>query len=190
MSRRLQQWTAIIIVAGLQTLVLGYMVWDRASLIATGHEVTLDVAPVDPRSLFRGDYVILNYRSISQLDATLLAEAPQKDQSLYVTLRPVPSGAWVPVAAAYTRPSSLPSGDVVIQGRIDDVWQQTLRQPARLRVRYGIESYFVPEGTGQDLEDKVRGGTMKVIVAVGASGDSAIKGLEIDGKRIYDEPLL
>lgn len=185
MSRRLQQWTVIIIVAGLQTLVLGYMVWDRASLIATGHEVTLDVAPVDPRSLFRGDYVILNYRSISQLNAELLAEAPQKNQPLYVTLRQAPSGSWMPIAAAYTRPSGLPAGDVAIQGRIDDVWQ-----PTRLRVRYGIESYFVPEGTGRDLENKVREGAMKVIVAVGSSGDSAIKGLEIEGKRIYDEPLL
>lgn len=190
MSQRLQQWTALVIVAGLQTLVLGYMVWERASLIATGHEVTLDVAPVDPRSLFRGDYVILNYRAISQIDATILTGEPRENKPLYVTLRRTPSGTWVPSAAAHTRPDRLPAGDVVIQGRIDDVWQQTLRQPARLRVRYGIESYFVPEGAGRDLEDKVREGTMKVIVAVGASGDSAIKGLEIDGQRIYDEPFL
>lgn len=190
MSQRLQRLTAIIIVAGLQTLALGYMVWERASLIAGGKEVTLEVAPVDPRSLFRGDYVILNYRSISQLDATILTGPPQKDQPLYVTLRRTPSGAWMPVSAAHARPDRFPEGDVVIQGRIDDIWQPTLGQPTQLRVRYGIESYFVPEGTGRDLENRVRDGSMKVIVAVGASGDSAIKGLEIEGVRIYDEPLL
>lgn len=190
MVQRLQRVPAIIIVAALQTLVLGYMVWERASLIASGQEVVLDVAPVDPRSLFRGDYVILNYRAISQLDGALLSGTPQKDQPLYVRLRRTPAGVWMPIAAAHTKPAQLPPGDVVIQGRIDDIWQQTLGQPMGVRVHYGIESYFVPEGTGVDMERSIREGDLKVIVAVGNSGQSAIKGLEIEGRRIYDEPLL
>lgn len=190
MMQRLRPWPAIIIVAALQTLVLGYMVWERVTLIANGKEVTLDVMPVDPRSLFRGDYVILNYRLLGQLDATLFSEPPQKNQPVFVTVRQTPAGSWTPSAASHARPSHPAEGDVIIRGHVEDVWQSTLNHPTQVRVRYGIESYFVPEGTGLELETKIREGDLKVIVAVGNSGESAIKGLEIEGKRFYDEPLL
>ena len=39
------------------------------------------------------------------------------------------------------------------------------------------------------LEDKVRTGDLRVIVAVGGSGKAAIKGLVLDGNVRYDEPL-
>ena len=59
--QRRNLWLAIAAVAVGQALVLGWMIWDRTSLLANGREVVLDVVPVDPRSLFRGDYVILGY---------------------------------------------------------------------------------------------------------------------------------
>ena len=36
------------------------MIAGRASILRTGQEVLLDVRPIDPRDLLRGDYVILN----------------------------------------------------------------------------------------------------------------------------------
>ena len=33
------------------------MIWERAALLANGREIVLEVVPVDPRTLFRGDYV-------------------------------------------------------------------------------------------------------------------------------------
>lgn len=187
---RIGPWTAVIIVASLQTLALGYMVWERTSLLANGREILLDVAPVDPRSLFRGDYVILNYRTIAQLDGSLLAETPTAEQNLYVTLQQSAENGWVPVAASTVKPARTNAGDVILRGRVDQVWQPNNDQPARIRMHYGIESYFLPEGEGLELEKTIREGEMKVIVAVGASGESAIKGLEIAGQRVYDEPLL
>jgi uncharacterized membrane-anchored protein len=54
-------------------------------------------------------------------------------------------------------------------------------------VRYGLESYFVPEGEGKiiELTDKSR---LEIVAAVAPSGQSAIKRLLIDGKPVYDEP--
>ncbi|MEQ8611292.1 MAG: GDYXXLXY domain-containing protein, partial [Parvibaculum sp.] len=49
-----------------QSLFLAAMVWDRVSLLRSDTVVTLETAPVDPRDIFRGDYVILNY-AISSL---------------------------------------------------------------------------------------------------------------------------
>jgi len=56
-----------------------------------------------------------------------------------------------------------------------------------VRVRYGIESYFVPEGTGKALETQVRDRRIAALVAVDRGGNSAIKGLKVDGKTIYEE---
>ena len=56
-------------------------------------------------------------------------------------------------------------------------------------IKYGIESYFVPEGEGKRLEDLVRERKLQVLVAVGADGEAAIKGLLIDGALQYEEPL-
>lgn len=190
MLNRIGPLTAVIIVAGLQTLALGYMVWERTNLLANGREILLDVAPIDPRSLFRGDYVILNYRTIAQLDGALLQETPIEDQNLYVTLQRSAEQGWAPVAASVTKPARVNAEDVVLKGRVDHVWRPHADQPTRIRMHYGIESYFVPEGEGLELEKTIRVGEMKVIVAVGESGESAIKGLEIAGRRVYDEPLL
>ena len=66
-TTRRNLWIAIAVVALGQAAVLGWMIWDRASLLANGREVVLEVIPVDPRSLFRGDYVILGY-DISRFD--------------------------------------------------------------------------------------------------------------------------
>ncbi|HEU0085033.1 MAG TPA: GDYXXLXY domain-containing protein [Bradyrhizobium sp.] len=54
-------------------------------------------------------------------------------------------------------------------------------------VRYGLESYFVPQGKGKKIEQTARG-RLEVVAAVAPSGQAAIKRLLIDGKPIYDEP--
>lgn len=60
---------------------------------------------------------------------------------------------------------------------------------ATQQVRYGIESYFVPEGQGKRLEDLAREKRMAALIAVDSSGEAAIKGIIIDGKLQYEEPL-
>ena len=50
---------ALAILALVQTGVLAGMVWNRTWLLATGREIVLPIVPVDPRDLFRGEYVEL-----------------------------------------------------------------------------------------------------------------------------------
>ena len=56
-------------------------------------------------------------------------------------------------------------------------------------MRFGIESYFVAEGTGKVLEDSVREKKIQALVAIGTDGSAALKGLVIDGQRHEDPPL-
>jgi len=54
--------TKLIIAAILiQFLVLGWMACEREWIVRNGPTVWLRTAPIDPRDLFRGDYVTLGY---------------------------------------------------------------------------------------------------------------------------------
>ena len=57
-------------------------------------------------------------------------------------------------------------------------------------VRYGIERYFVAQGEGPKLEALARDKKLAALIAVDGRGNAAIKGILIDGRLAYAEPLL
>ncbi len=182
-------WPALAAIFLVQAAALGWMIWDRITLIQTGREVTLEVVPVDPRSLFRGDYVILSY-SISRIPSDLLqGPAPARHAPVYVRLnREGETWRAVGVTAAY--PGSLAAGEVVLKAKLRyDAWPTNGARSRPVTLAYGIESYFVPEGKGRELESLVREKKIAAVLAVGRDGEAAIKGLAVDGKTVYDEPL-
>ena len=182
-------WVAVSVVALLQTAALGYMVFDRMSLLAHGREIVAEVIPVDPRDLFRGDYVILGY-SFGRGEVPVPEGTVQGDK-VYVTLKPTAPGQWEPVAADSSYPSLVGGPDnVVLKGIVSYVGHPDPAGPPKAAVRYGIESYFVPEGTGRELEKKVLEKKISAVLAFGNSGAVAIKALVVDGERIHQEPLL
>jgi uncharacterized membrane-anchored protein len=185
-------WIAIAAVALGQAAVLGWMIWDRTSLLANGREVVLDVIPVDPRSLFRGDYVVLGY-DISRFKLPPGSKPPERNDPFYITLRKGDGDAWQAVAGAIEEPAMVRPDEVVIKGRVDYATQPPQDQPQEpvvVNLHYGIESFFVPEGTGRELENMVGEKKISAVIAVDRGGQAAIKSLMSEGKRVYDEPLL
>ncbi len=190
----------IAIVFAIQACLLGYMIWDRVSLLKTGTEVELQVEPVDPRSLFRGDYVILTY-GISRLDTAKLEGDDDfgRNDTVFVELVKA-SNQWEAVALFKTLPSTgNASSSIIIRGRIESAYK---RAPQRrtteeaetpegieLSVDYGVESYFVPEGEGRELEDARDDRKMSVVLAVRQDGRAAIKKLIVDGEVYHEEGL-
>lgn len=184
---------AALVLAG---LILA-MVKDRADLLRTGTEVRLATAPVDPRDLFRGDYVVLSY-DISQLQTAKLGETRdfKTGEPVFVVLRPNADGRSEAVAISRTFPAPGP-GQVVIEGKATGgrfcrpAPGATSRACApdefSTRITYGLESYFVPQGQGRRIERTERS-RVEVVAAVSATGKAAIKRLLIDGKPVYDEP--
>ncbi|GAA4392292.1 GDYXXLXY domain-containing protein [Hymenobacter koreensis] len=112
-----------------------------------GQAITLRTTPVDPRDLLYGDYVVLNF-SISQLPAKLWRgpQRPRVHQPVYIELRPGPDGAYEAVAIHAAPPGQLPADHAVLRGWVQNSWRSTLR------IRYGLERYYVPEGSGRKLE--------------------------------------
>src|SRR3954468_17876028 len=91
------------------------MVYPRAEILRNGREVRLEVVPVDPRDLFRGDYVVLGYR-IGTVDLPKEVTTPfTRGQQVFVTLRPDANNKAQAVAISAERPA-VSGTDIVISG--------------------------------------------------------------------------
>lgn len=187
-------WPLLILVAVAQSAALFKVVYDRDRLLKSGREITLPTLPVDPRDIFRGDYVTLGYDISSLRKSTLPSDANfedlRADTLAYVTLTPDPANGWKAIRVTADYPRDVAASDIVLQGRAKSIWRPENKSDVQLNIRYGIESYFVPEGTGKAIEAKVREHKIEAIVAVDASGSAALKGLVVDGERHVDPPLL
>jgi len=172
---------AVFIVFLAQAAFLTSMIWDRATLLQSDKVVTLAIEPVDPRDLFRGDYVILRYE-ISQLEENGLPgdDGFEAGDEIHVCLEE--QGAlWKPASLHRAAPEQ---DAACIRGNVDYADAER-----RLHVTYGIESYFIPEGTGRDLEDQRNEGRLTARIALGGNGTPAIKTLLLDGEAIHEETL-
>jgi uncharacterized membrane-anchored protein len=188
LSERQKLWGGIAVVALIQTLVLGWMIFERAHLLSTGREVVLEVVPVDPRSLFQGDYVTLGY-PMSRINVPPGSKF-ERDSLIYVLLQKAPDGTFSVAGVSAEPPATTSPDQVVLKGRVQYYSEPTGQAPGQATVNYGIETFFVPEGTGRDLEKLVGERKLSALVAVDGDGNAAIKGLVVDGKRVYEEPLL
>lgn len=182
-------WLAVAAVAGLQTAALGWMVFERIKLLQTGREIVLPIVPVDPRSLFRGDYVRLSY-DVTRLPGQLLTGDVSRGEWLYVTIERKADETYAPVAVSRTLPSEIGPEQNVLRGRVQSSLRGGRAGTGDVFMHYGIESYFVPEGKGLELEEMARDRKLAAVIAVDRHGSSAIKGLMIDGRLVYEEPLL
>jgi len=187
-SRRTLLLLALVVL--LQTGALVAMVTVKQRTLLTGTPVLLKTEPVDPRSLFRGDYVVLNY-AISTLDYGAVAgdDTFDRHDDVFVVLRRGET-YWEPVSIHRHMPSRAPD-TVVIRGEVEytRVWIDNESRDG-IRVRYGIESYFVPEGEGREIELPRNDGKVAILVAVDDRGNAAIKAVLIDGIVRYQETLL
>ena len=189
--------------AGLAALVLCglilAMVVERASILRNGATVRLATTPVDPRDLFRGDYVVLSYE-IGEINLTRIGAPTDTAMRgiVHVGVRPAADGKAEVVklvqdglvqgaqardpGLVWLKATAFGTYDCQMQTRSNCAQGDTIT-----RVTYGLESYFVPQGEGRRIET-TEASRVEVIAAVTASGKSAIKSLLIDGKPVYDEP--
>ena len=94
-------------------------------------------------------------------------------------------------ADIHTDAVAVTSPEVLIRGRV--AYGASCGSDGRafcdkLTVRYNLESYFVPQGEGQKLEQARNQRKLTVVAAVLPSGRAAIKRLLIDGQPVYEEP--
>jgi uncharacterized membrane-anchored protein len=170
----------IVLAVILQVLVLAYMAGEREYIVRNGKVIRLRTAPIDPRDMFRGDYVRLNYE-ISRIPIHMIKNAEgvgalKKGVKIYARLKEGPNGLYEMESADLQKPEE----GLFLTGRIPYLYRKP-QAGNPIWVNYGIEAYFVEQGQGRNIE-KRRGSRLKVQVplemeiAVGPGGKAVIKG--------------
>lgn len=176
----MKKWMILVAIA--QVGVLLAISFQREWIYRTGNIVYLRTAPVDPRDIFRGDYVQLDYdlaipeaSSISKKNHTNLRKGNKYYQPVFVHIHKRKNG----VADITDISINPPENGLYVKASIGrNIWQN---YHYRGRIKYGIEKYFVEQNSGKQLERK-RGkrnewqASMEMEVAVSHSGTMVVKG--------------
>lgn len=165
----------VVIIGFLWVAIAVGLILSKQQTLRTGRTVVLETVPVDPRDFLRGDYVVLRYK-LSSLDLNQIESKKsyyRSGESIYVKLEP--KGKFWQAVAIYEKKDDIING-LFIKGRVKYYYDK------KLEANYGIESYFVAEGEGRDIEKKMRGNksSVSVEVVVDSSGNALIKRVYID----------
>ncbi|MBL4616161.1 MAG: GDYXXLXY domain-containing protein [Robiginitomaculum sp.] len=176
---------ALLGLCAVLTAFLLSMIWGHQQARNNGTEIILDMEPVDPRSLFRGHYVIIRTPlNIIELDQYYGDNDFKVGDKVFVSLTKVEADQWQISSVNKQQPEA---GSNFIQGRVNHYRSSSKKWPQRIRVKYNIESYFADKVSALALEKKVSESKMRIILAVDENGKAVIRGLEIDGTRFIDE---
>ena len=181
------------IVVAAQLFVLVFMIAKQELLLANGSKVLLKCEPIDPRSLFSGDYVILNYE-ISRIGSDITSKSDIRGiyelegKDIYVALKLKANDMYYHVAAISDNFDELKQNySIIIRGRVEEAIISEIEGNGggvefQLRVKYGVESYFVPQGEGKKIEDRLS--SVSIEVSISDNGDSAISKLFIENQEV------
>ena len=158
---------ALGVVIGAQLLVLAGELIGAAYPLWTGQEIRLQVEPVDPRSLFRGNYARLDYEigTVKQCEKELEQE-PRKGEIVYVRLEADAKGIMRAQGFSLDRPDD----GSFIRGRVE--WVQ--HGCPEVNVRYGIEAYFLPREKALAMEERLGREKAVAKVMLASSGKAAL----------------
>ena len=191
-------WQKITLLVVVQVATLAAMIADKQWTLNTGTPVVLQTEPFDPRSLFMGDYARLAY-PISRLrldgDAALDGDKDfMRHDTVWVGLKPAPDGA--KAVSVHHRRSQIAPGLLALRGEVEQLneneWDRLTNKSLKqrtLHVRYGIEQYYVQEGTGRQVERPQGGEKVAILVAIDTRGKAGILAVLFNGRERYRETL-
>ncbi len=148
-----------------------------------GTTVMLKVVPVDPRDLFRGDYVILDYeisrpkegqRVLGPYGNYIEDEPLHNNDTVYVEL--IKDGSYHKGGNIY---KSRPKKGLFIKGTAKNKSSFFGFGGSNFTIIYGIESFFVQESKGLEIEKSRDKNDIAVEVAINSLGTATIKKLHI-----------
>ncbi len=181
----------ILAAAVIAAIQIGFLAWSistRAAVLRDGREILLKVEPIDPRDLLRGDYVILNYEASNlPKEAFVSSQAVAKpiDHVVWVQLRKGADGIFQPASFSYDRNALAQAGadDVIVRAK------SVYTSPGQsARVNYGLERFYLPEGTGRQIEKDMRERPFFVVAAVAQDGTAQIKSFRDGETVLFEEP--
>ena len=143
---------ALVAIVLAQVLILAGEYVNSIYPIWFGNEVRLKTVPVDPRSLFRGNYARLNYDistvPLPETDTQVL----RQHTIIYVSLKQTDKGYYELADTSLAKPEQ----GIFIRGRLQRRhWAWNGRDQT---IKYGIEAFFAPKERALKLEADLRNG--------------------------------
>ena len=211
LSRNRWSWAFALAVVAQVGIVLAIPI-PKALTLATGTSIFLETRPIDPYDPLRGRYVTLDYfledppsietlpgyLSVEQIEATFeqipdrvyfimeprdstAPESSSSESGASASIKPNPVIAWEAVEITYRLPEELEQGQQVLAGELK-VGPYNVRHVA---IDLGLDSYFIPETIGDELEDDIREhrGDTLVEVKVDRRGNSALVGVWVEDRQ-------
>lgn len=167
-----------IIVFSIPILILLSMIFNPLMTIMYGKEIMIETKPYDPKDLFLGDYVVLNYKinsiPLTKFDKEIIDEYTRNvssNEEVYVVLKDSNTKYYEVSYVTLKKPKN----SIYLRGKISSYYlseNKTIDMTTPVSVIYNLENYYIPENTGKLLEDKSRKG--QLIAKINVRGDYSI----------------
>lgn len=190
---------AVLITIALQVGIIAFLVITKMLVVTGGTDVVLSIFPVDPRDPFRGDYITFQY-DISTIPQYRVGKDISVGSIVYVPLRRN-GKLWVADQSYNPDFTHKPeAGTLFIKGVVKEVTRSFDELAAEhegaaflpeaspvsgvgydmVVVSFGVEEYFIPEGTGHNVTffDK----DMTAQLSIDADGNAVLKKVFLDGQ--------
>jgi uncharacterized membrane-anchored protein len=156
-------FAGLLIALVFQLAVLSGMYVTAAMPMWTGTEIKVKTIPVDPRSMFRGNYARLRY-DFSTLEDRYI---PDKDtlrngEVIYIVLKSGTNGLYEFSEVSLEKPKD----GIFLRGRLQNRFG--------LSVKCGIEAFFAPKRKALEIERRLRESGIAVLM-VSSQGKARIK---------------
>lgn len=177
---KLPQKALFIVAVVVQLLVLGGLLAAKAYTLHSGKTVHLWAHPLRSSDIFDGDYVRLEY----DISSTPSSDEFKEGQEVFVVLR-MSDQVWQIARITKERPEHLTEDELYLNAKVESAgaeYHEGVRSCYRIRLRYGIERFFVAERSWENTAGK--GPKMKVELAVDNFGSAVIKRILVDGKQL------
>lgn len=143
-------------------------------LTSSGTDVTLRTVPVDPRSVFRGDYVTLAYEVGANIPFAQLADEKNELAPAAFVVLERKGDVYERVSVSRTQPS-LKEGQVCLRG-VNQWSFYEVGQPVTL-IFPDLAQYFVEENLGREFESARNAHRLLVNASVSPSCMAVLKGV-------------
>lgn len=174
------------IIIAVQVSVILLLILSKFLILSGGTSVFLRIEPVDPRDPLRGDYVTFQYTGLSVVGRYKFDFSQnrtfQKGDIVYVPLEKVFGSDYYGLASGSILKNK-PEDGLFIKGILDSdsvLSNGNYLYPTNSNIIYGIEEYFIPEGSGQLRDFSLSEIFAKV--SIDDNGNAVISQIYIDNK--------
>jgi uncharacterized membrane-anchored protein len=124
-----------------------------------GKEIRLKTEPIDPTDLFYGDYVVMQYDVQTLSKGLWKGDKPIDEYEVVYVVLDESEGLYEATGISPEKPQ-VSDDEIVMKGRYIYNFNNN-----EVYLTYGIERYYIKEGTGKELEDQRGNLVVSVLVA-------------------------